>query len=163
MAIVPQDKASDYAPNWKWRDDEVLEGRHVELRKANSINGEVVVWEIGTENGPVSVWIEPAVLRRKLTAELARRKAERGSPQLEAGERVRINPGTKRPSKTTAGQSVWPFPEVWLEHGVPDKSAEDLLLDQATLEPDDETLHDAVDAEAPPLPRTEGGDDDIPF
>ena len=130
--IVPQDKDSDYPASWKWVAEEVLEGGHVEFRRVTTENGDKVVWELDTEaHSRVSVWVEPANLVAKVKGELARRKAKRGEPQLEEGERVRINPGTKRPSKRNPGQEVWPFSEVWFEHGLPDTSAEGLLLSDA--------------------------------
>lgn len=150
MAIVASTTASDYSPSWKWVDDEELVGEHVDFRRAAVDGEDRVVWEIRTKLGPVSVWIEPAVLKTKVRAELARRKAARGVAALEPGETVRVNPGTKRPSQRTPGQSVWPFPVVEFEHGVPEQSAEELLL-----------------AESNELENTDAGDDalgdDIPF
>jgi hypothetical protein len=151
--IVSKQGDSDYSPTWKWSADEELGGTHVEFRKANVEGLEKVVWEIETpEHGPVSVWLDPAVLVQKVRDELKRRKAERGAARLEPGERVRLNPGEKRASKSDASRSMWPFPLVWFEHGVPDRSAEELLLD-------DDTASDDFDPEA------EGGltDDNLPF
>jgi hypothetical protein len=156
--IVTEDKDSNYPRTWKWQEDEVLEGTHFEMRKTTGYDGgAVVVWEIAlSADQRVSVWLEPAVLRTKVTDELRRRKSERGSPTLDTGERVRINPGAKRPSKRTAGQTVWPFPEVWFEHGVPDRSAEELLLEGAEPTRDEFGLDDDDDQEGQ-------SDDSIPF
>ena len=169
MAIVPASD-SDYSPTWKWQDEEPLEGTHVEFRKANTPDkGEVVVWEILSDKyGPVSVWVEPANLRIRVQRELRNRKRERGSAQLEPGERVNLNPGTKRPSKRNPGMTVWPFPDVSFEHGAPDRSAEELLLagddngSNGDGGNDDEALAEA--ATEPPIGGGQlGPDDDLPF
>ena len=170
MAIVARKEDSDYSPTWKWVDEEELVGAHVEFRRATTDNGAKVVWELESdEHGRVSVWLDPANLVTKVRAELVRRKAKHGEPRLEDSERVRLNPGTKRPSKRTPGQTVWPFPVVEFEHGVPDTSAEELLLTGAPGPDDSEALEEAVgDGDAvtdePADSETEGGaDDDIPF
>ena len=169
MAIVARTDDSDYSPTWKWSDEEELAGAHVEFRLASMEHGEAVVWEIDSEgHGPVSVWLEPANLKLKVQRELGRRLRERGASRLEPGERVRLNPGTKRPSKRNASQTIWPFPLVEFEHGVPDMSAEEFLLAGA-VEPDngEEALEEAV--APPPIPEQElvaggaQGRDDIPF
>lgn len=163
MTIVARKDDSDYSPTWKWVDEEELEGRHVEFRRAKTENGDKVVWEIEHDkHGPVSVWLDPAVLVTKVRGELARRKAERGEPRLEPAEGVRINPGTKRPSKNTPGQTVWPFPVVEFEHGVPEPSAEEQLLEGSGYEVRnaEEALEEAV-TEDNPAPG--GQTDDVPF
>jgi len=145
----------------------VLAGTHVEFRKANTPDkGEVVVWEIKSDKyGPVSVWVEPANLRNRVQQELRNRKRERGSAQLEQGERVRLNPGAKRPSKRNPGMTVWPFPDVSFEHGAPDRSAEELLLAGSDGDggngDSDEALAEAT-AE-PPIGGQLSPDDGIPF
>lgn len=154
----------DYSPTWKWADDELLEGTHVEFRRATTDSGEKVVWEIETyPHGPVSVWVEPAALVAKVRGELARRKAKTGEPRLQRGEQIRINPGAKRPSRRNPSQTVWPFPVVWFEHGIPDTAAEEFLLDDTAEPPaeDGDALDEAAEAEIPPLPPA--ADDDIPF
>jgi len=162
MSIVSNPGDSDFSPTWKWRDDEELAGRHVEFRRASTALGEAVVWEIRTnERGPVSVWLEPAVLVRKVRDELARRRAERGEARLEPDELVRLNPGVKRASKRSAGQTLWPFPVVWFEHGVPEQTAEDFLLAGAG-EPDDGG-GELEAATAPPPLSPPGDGDGIPF
>jgi hypothetical protein len=167
MPIVANQGDSDYSPTWKWADSEVLEGGHVEFRKASTDNGDVVVWEIDSDgHGPVSVWVEPMNLKAKVQRELRNRRRERGAGQLEDGERVRIDPGVKRPSKRNPSQSVWPFPVVEFEHGVPDRSAEELLLDGAEAEPDDDELDEAASGDGDDEPAAAGAsaaDDDIPF
>jgi hypothetical protein len=162
MAIIAKQEDSDYSPTWKWQDDEPLEGTHVEFRRATTENGDKVVWELNSdEHGPVSIWLEPSNLVAKVQAELARRKAKTGEPRLTVGERVRLDPGAKRPSKRTPGQTVWPFPTVWFEHGVPDTTAEELLISGVAPEPDEgEALDEAVDTDNP---APGGSDDDIPF
>jgi hypothetical protein len=154
MPIVASSKSSDYSPTWRWADDEPLEGTHVEFRTATvPERGDVAVWELETDvYGPVSVWVEPANLKLKVRRELRNRLRERGNARIEKGERIRINPGTKRPSKRNPNQTVWPFPEVWFEHGAPDQSAEELLL--SSEEPSEEQ----ADAES-----QDREDDDIPF
>ncbi len=182
MAIVPNDKDSDYSPTWKLVDSEPvgwaeLEDpstwpKHVELRKAMTENGTKLVWELELAGGKgnTSLWLDPAVLVTKVRAELQRRKSTRGVAQLEPGERVYLDPGTKRASKRTAGQTVWPFPEVRFENGVPEPSAEELLLSGAPAE-DESDVDDALDdaaAEAP-IPEQSADNeegargDDIPF
>lgn len=158
MAIVATSENSDYSPTWKWQDEEELAGAHVEFRRASTDNGDTVVWEIQTDDhGPVSVWLDKTNLVTKVRGELARRKAKTGEPRLEPGERVRLNPGAKRPSKKTPGQTVWPFPVVEFEHGLPDTSAEELLVSDEAPEADEgEALEEAVEASA-------DDDDDIPF
>jgi hypothetical protein len=49
MTIVASKDDSDYAPNWKWTDEEELVGAHVEFRRANTDNGAKVVWEIASD------------------------------------------------------------------------------------------------------------------
>jgi hypothetical protein len=169
MAIVPRKTDSDFSPTWKWTDDEELGGAHVEFRKAAVDGGDKIVWEIDAEkHGPVSVWLDFAVLVEKVRSELGRRKITNGSPVLEPRERVRINPGKKRPSKRNPGQTVWPFPVVEFEHGVPEQSAEEFLLAGSAVDkPDDELLEDAVVAEQPRFPEFDdtkaGADDNPPF
>ncbi len=161
MPIVTGTGDSDYSPTWKWADDETLEGGHVEMRKATTEHGEKVVWELETqEDGRVSVWVDPANLLAKVRRELQNRQRERGSASIDVGERVRINPGVKRPSKRNPGQTVWPFPLVWFEQGAPDRSAEELLLE--TSPAGDEPEEDALEAVAAPAPIPTV-DDDIPF
>ncbi len=161
MPIVTRTGDGDYSPTWKWSNDETLEGVHVEFRKASvPERGEVVVWELKSdEHGPVSIWVDPTNLLAKVQRELQNRQRERGSASIEAGERVRINPGVKRPSKRNPAQTVWPFPLVWFEHGAPDRSAEELLLANTSTAAE-ENGEDALDAaaSAPPLPAY-----DIPF
>jgi hypothetical protein len=95
--------------------------RHVKFWRARTDDGEKVVWELRSDqHGRATVWVEPANLVAKVRVELSRRKAKDGEPRLKDGERVRLNPGTKRPSKRTAGQTVWPFPLFEFEHGLPD-------------------------------------------
>ena len=153
---IAQNQDSDYSPTWKWSDEEELAGAHGEFRRASTENGEKIVWEIDSdEHGRVSVWLDPVNLQAKVRGELARRKAKHGEPRLEDGERVRLNPGTKRASKRTPGQTVWPFPIVEFEHGLPDTAAEEFLLSGVAPEPDGgDELEEAVDAST---------DDDIPF
>ncbi len=180
MAIVPNSKDSDYAPTWKLVDDEPVGAakrdepatwpRHVELRRAMTENGTKVVWELELSGGKgnTSLWLDPAVLVTKVRGELARRKATRGIAQLEPGERVFLDPGRKRPSKRTAGQTVWPFPHVVFESGVPEPSAEELLLsgEPASESDDGEDALDDATAE-PPIPEQpaskDDGDDGLPF
>ncbi len=167
MPIVTGTGDSDFSPSWKWADDETLEGTHVEMRKATTEHGETVVWELATEeDGRVSVWINPANLLAKVRRELQNRQRERGSAGIvDVGERVRINPGVKRPSKRNPGQTVWPFPVVWFEHGAPDRSAEELLLaDTSTA--DEENGEDVLDAAAVVTTKADdekAAGDDIPF
>jgi hypothetical protein len=165
MAIVAKTEDSDYSPTWKWADEEELVGAHVEFRRASTENGDKVVWELDSdEHGRVSVWVDPANLEAKVRAELARRKAKLGEPRLVAGERVRLNPGTKRPSKRTPGQTVWPFPVVEFEHGLPDTSAEELLLSGTPAPDEGEVLEEAVaDVEDDGGDDLASADDDIPF
>jgi hypothetical protein len=167
MGIVPNPKDSDYSPTWRWIDDEELVAAHVEFRRAQTEYGDSVVWEVNADGtGPASVWLQPANLVAKVRAELARRKTATGEARLEPGERVRINPGRKRPSKRNPKQTVWPFPTVAFEHGVPETSAEEFLLARA-VETDNgkEALEEAVEANSPlPKPQQEEeAGDDIPF
>ena len=181
MGIVANEKDSDYSPTWKLVDGEPVGWaeleepatwpKHVELRKAMTENGTKLVWELelGGGKGNTSLWLDPAVLVTKVRAELARRKATRGVTQLAPGERVYLDPGHKRPSKRTAGQTVWPFPHVLFENGVPEQSAEELLLagEPASEGDDGEDALDDATAE-PPIPEQaadeEGAQgDDIPY
>ena len=109
-----------------------------------------------------------------MRGEVARRKEKLGEPRIEIGERIRLNPGTKRPSKRTPGQTVWPFPTVEFENAVPDTSAEELLVSGVESKPDGgEALNEAAGGadtndEPPPAAAAndepkEGVDDDIPF
>lgn len=175
MAIVARPDDSDFSPTWKWADDEELAGGHVEFRRASTDNGDKIIWEINSdEHGPVSVWLDPTNLVAKVRGELARRKEKLGEPRIEIGERIRLNPGTKRPSKRTPGQTVWPFPTVEFENAVPDTSAEELLVSGVESKPDGgEALNEAAGGadtndEPPPAAAAndepkEGVDDDIPF
>jgi len=163
MSIVTRKRDdSDYSPTWKWVDNEELVGTHVEFRRASTDNGEKVVWEIRSgEHGSVSVFLDPTNLLMKVQAELARRKTKHGEPRLEPEERVRLNPGAKRPSKRTPGQTVWPFPVVEFEHGLPDTSAEEFLVSGISATADEgEALEDAI-AKDNPAPPAQG--EDIPF
>jgi len=129
MPTVYQTEDNDVPASWEWQEDEVLAGRHVEFCRANSPGSGDVIWVLVLDDGQrVSVWVEPSILKAKLADELRRRQIDGGTPTLRNGERVRVNPGSKRISKRGSGQTVWPFPLVWFEHGVPDASAEELLL-----------------------------------
>ena len=132
------------------------------MRKATVPSGETkVILELETtEHGRVSVWLDTAVLRKKFRAELQRRLRERGEAKLEPGETIRLNPGTKRPSRTTPGATVWPFPTVEFEHGVPEETAEELLLADA-LDSGEAESQDAADALA--IEAAACTDDDLPF
>jgi hypothetical protein len=99
------------------------------------------------------VWLDPANLVSAVRGELDRRKKARGSATLDPGERVRINPGAKRPSRKDPTRTVWPFPVVEFENGVPVESAEEFLLATGTEAGDE--------GEAASQP--EQADDDIPF
>jgi hypothetical protein len=162
MGIVAKTDDSDFSPTWKWSDQEELAGTHVEFRRASTENGDKIVWELESdEHGHVSVWLDPTNLQAKVRGELARRKAQNGEPRLEADERVRLNPGTKRASKRTPGQTVWPFPVVWFEHGLPDTAAEEFLLSAVAPDEGDE-LEEAVEPSADGDGSASNGDD-IPF
>lgn len=160
MSIVAKEGDSGFPPTWKWVDDEELVGAHRVMRRARGYDGaDAIVWEIEVERaGPVSVWLEPTNLVTKVQGELRRRKKATGTALIGPGEKVRINPGTKRPSKLDSSRTVWPFPIVEFEHGIPEESAEELLLQGFGADEPGDVLSEASedDAAAP-------DDDDCPF
>jgi hypothetical protein len=124
MANITNDAVSNYPRTWSWADGPVS-GRYVGMSTATVDGVEKVLMQLKLETDEVvTIWLDAAALRSKVSEELRKRKDGDFSP----GELISIDRGASKVT-SQAGRQYWPFPRVEFEHAVKRSAAEILLAD----------------------------------